>query len=237
MSKPSWFDASNRIWEICEQPFTPDLHPIMGDTQNLHRVRCLWLISFIQDMRTLMGGSSQLYLDGLSFHTAVRDAALLLWADSKYHTYTSMHQPECTPAEFRRLACLFFISVLLQGSMSTHQSAVSPLAQQIPIMSPGLDDLLLLDTFLDCTRPSWEGSVENLHTTLFHDFTSLPEGPQKMKYVLHMADVLRCMSDEARRGVEKCLLNMLCRIKGSELRFHSDDDWTPDSLLSSFHGI
>lgn len=235
MSKPSWFDSSNRIWEICEQPFTPDFHPIMGDMENLHRVRCLWLISFIQDMRTLMGGSSQLYLEGLSLYTAVRDAALLLWADSKHHTYTAMHQPECTPAEFRRLSCLFFISVLLQGSMSTHQYAASP-SLEMTTNSPVLDDLLLLDTYLDCSRPLWQGSVENLHTALFRDFTSLPDGPQKMKYVLHMADVLRCMSDEARRGIEKCMLNMLCRSKGSELRFSPEDDWTPDSLLSSFHG-
>ncbi|KAJ9193479.1 transcriptional regulator family: Fungal Specific TF [Paecilomyces variotii] len=237
MSKPSWFDSSNRIWEICEQPFTPDLHPIMGDMENLHRVRCLWLISFIQDMRTLMGGSSRLYLSGLSFYTAVRDAALLLWADSKHHTYTAMHRPECTPAEFRRLACLFFISVLLQGSMSTHEYAVSPSSPQAPMNSPVLDDLLLLDTYLDCSRPLWQGSVEKLHTALFRDFTGLPDGPQKMKYVLNMTDVLRCMSVESRRGVEKCLLNMLCRTKGSELRFSPDDDWTPDSLLSSFHGI
>jgi hypothetical protein len=82
----------------------------------------------------------------------------------------------------------------------------------------------------------WEGSVGNMHLFLFHHFVNLPNGSLKTKYAMQMTDVLGHLSLEARRGVEKCLLNMLCGTKGGKLRFSGEDSWTPDSLLSSMHG-
>src|SRR5690242_305239 len=58
MAKPSWFDSSNQIWELSRGP--PD--STTSNVLNLKQLRGLWLISFVQDMRTLRASSSQLRL-------------------------------------------------------------------------------------------------------------------------------------------------------------------------------
>ncbi|KAK9364980.1 hypothetical protein V1509DRAFT_634671 [Lipomyces kononenkoae] len=70
----------------------------------------------------------------------------------------------------------------------------------------------------------------------FMDRVIFPDGRMKAKYAMEITDILRHLSFEARRGVEKCLLNVLSGIQGGKLRFSAGDRWTPDSLLSSMHG-
>ncbi|KAK9491414.1 hypothetical protein V1508DRAFT_357993 [Lipomyces doorenjongii] len=232
MAKPSWFDSSNRVWEISEHSLDNSLHPMLASIIDLHKIYCLWLISFIQDMRTLMRSSSQLYQQGLRVYPAVHDAVLLLHFHFQLDAQTSMHDGP-TP-EYDRLACLLFISVLLQESMSSTSTATLPTSDSFP--RPPSNSLAILDVSLQESRNLWEGSVANMHLFLFHHFMNLPDGSLKTKYAVQMTDVLGHLSLEARRGVEKCLLNLLCGTKGGKLRFSAEDSWTPDSLLSSMHG-
>jgi len=225
MSKPSWFDSSNNIFELSAQPAAADRHPV-GNLESLRRVRCLWLISFIQDMRTFLTSSPELGINGLRRYGAVQDSLLLLRADMKQYTLNPPQDDACSEHEFARLACLFFICVLLQASAPAGDAA-SPLA------APNNFDLM--DASLQA-RDIWSGSVEDLHTALFHHFAQLLDSPQTTNYVLQMTNVLASLSREARRGVEKCLLQILSPVEsdddGSPL-----DDWTPDSLLSSLRGL
>ncbi|KAK9427125.1 hypothetical protein V1505DRAFT_318100 [Lipomyces doorenjongii] len=234
MAKPSWFDSSNRVWEISEHRLNNSLHPILASIVDLHKIYCLWLISFIQDMRTLLRSSSQLYQQGLGVYPAVHDAVLLLHHHFQLDAQTSTHEAGYPSREYDRLASLLLISVLLQESMSSTSTATLPTSGSFSRSSS--NRLAVLDASLQESRNRWEGSVGNLYLFIFHYFMNLPDGSLKAKYTMQMTDVLGHLSLEARRGVEKCLLNMLCGTKGGKLRFSAEDSWTPDSLLSSMHG-
>lgn len=98
-----------------------------------------------------------------------------------------------------------------------------------------------MDTILQ-TWNVWPGSVEDLHNLLFSNSTELPGSVQKTHYVLQMTNVLASLSSEARRGVERCLLRILCQAsgineQGTESPSSFDDNWTPDALLSSLRGL
>jgi hypothetical protein len=97
-------------------------------------------------------------------------------------------------------------------------------------------DFALLNDFLDQSRYSWQESVDVLHNSLFYHFYSLPDCDRKAKYVLDMTNVLRPMSGEARRGVERCLLKILWQAQSGDDASY-DESWTPDTLLSSLHGL
>ena len=227
MSKPTWFASSNNISEISEQSFHNAAKAALVDTQ---KVRCLWLISFIQDMRTLMAFSSRLYMDGLASYPSLYDAVLLL--RSNFHLANeSPPQTASFPSDYDRLACLFSICITMQESISR-----SPVTAALP--APEIhNDMALLDVALATSRNVWETSVYSLRAFLHHHFVAYhPDGAAKIDYVMKMTDVLGHLSLEARRGVEKCLLNMLCRAQEGKLFFLADDSWTPDSLLSSVHG-
>lgn len=111
-----------------------------------------------------------------------------------------------------------------------------PVAASLP--APEIyNDMALLDVALATSRNVWETSVYSLRAFLHHHFVAYhPDGAAKIDYVMKMTDVLGHLSLEARRGVEKCLLNMLCRAREGKIWFSADDGWTPDSLLSSVHG-
>lgn len=234
MTKPSWFDSSNSIYEISEEHGQMSLHPLLGTTVDLHKIRCLWLLSFIQDMRTLMSSTFQLYMEGLGVYPAVHDAVLLLYSFFQFEKLAQLQSAGYTAAEYVRMACLVFISMVLQDSLSltsdrqirTHSSSHIP-------MNNGL---AALDTALEGSRQFWESSTKHLYDFLFRHFTEPSGASSKAKYAMQMTDVIEHLSAEARRGTEKCLLNMLCGREGGKRRFSVEDSWTPDSLLSSVHG-
>ncbi|KAE8309787.1 hypothetical protein BDV41DRAFT_419970 [Aspergillus transmontanensis] len=227
MSKPTWFESSNNISEISEQSFQNAAKAALVDTQ---KVRCLWLISFIQDMRTLMAFSSRLYMDGLASYPSLYDAVQLLRANFHLANESPSHTASF-PSDYDRLACLFSICITMQESISR-----SPVAASLP--APEIyNDMALLDVALATSRNVWETSVYSLRAFLHHHFVAYhSDGAAKIDYVMKMTDVLGHLSLEARRGVEKCLLNMLCRAREGKMWFLTDDGWTPDSLLSSVHG-
>ncbi|KAK9369429.1 hypothetical protein V1509DRAFT_563093 [Lipomyces kononenkoae] len=232
MAKPSWFDSSNHIWEISDA-----LNPTLSSIIDMHKIHCLWLVSFIQDMRTLMRSSSKLHQYGLGEFRGVHDAVLLLYFyfQRDAQTYANDEAGYATP-EYDRLTCLFFISIVLQESMSSPYTFLPVLSTPgSSAMSSG-NSLAMLDASLNGSRTLWEGSVRNLHLFLFDHLVNFPDGSLKTTYAMQMTAILKNLSIEARRGVEKCLLNMLCGTKGGRLRFPGEDSWTPDSLLSSMHG-
>ena len=103
-----------------------------------------------------------------------------------------------------------------------------------PFWSSGLD---LLEQALMQSRGMGDFFVHNLRTFLHcHLVDAYPDGERKIEYVRTMTDVLGQVSVEARIGVEKCLLNMLCRTSGARAVFLVDGGWTRDSLLSSMRG-
>ncbi|KAK9320202.1 hypothetical protein V1517DRAFT_264826 [Lipomyces orientalis] len=233
MVKPSWFDPSNNIREISQHPLNNSLNSTVASIIDLHKVRCSWLISFTHHIQMLMRSSSQLYQHGLGGFRAVHDAVLQLHFYFQCDARTDVHEVGYATPEDDRLACLFLISVLLQGSLTS--TAALPISPGSFSTRPN-NSLAILDTSLHESRNLWEGSVGNLRSLLYEHVITVPDGWMKAKYAMDITDILRHLSLEARRGVEKCLLNILSGTNGAKLRFSHEDSWTPDSLLSSMHG-
>jgi hypothetical protein len=83
----------------------------------------------------------------------------------------------------------------------------------------------------------WGRSIHNLRSVLNESLTRLfVEGDFKGNYVTDLVQVLGTLSLEARRGVGKCLLNLLYCLGSNSNMLSIDDGWSPDSLLSSMHG-
>ncbi|KAL4804251.1 hypothetical protein BDV18DRAFT_142814 [Aspergillus unguis] len=224
MSRPSWLEPTNSLERI-SRPRTPP--NVSQDTTavDIHKVRCLWLISFTQDMRTFMGS---FYAQGLSSFPHTHAAVGLL-----RHTYLQSILPysgntPVTELEDEVLGCLFVISIVIQESISVPTTATGQ----------GLSTLDELEISLRGSQHIWAESVYSLRTILFESLTLLfGEGTSKVSYVMDLVQVLSTLSLEARHGVERCLLNLLYSLgnhNGNTLLI--DDGWSPDSFLSSMHG-
>ncbi|KAJ5160708.1 uncharacterized protein N7482_007712 [Penicillium canariense] len=198
----------------------------LHDNWRLEHVVYLW----VSDLRTFMGFSSRFYVRGLSTYPALYQAVLHL-RDEFQHTH-AMASPSSgmSPFDYERLICLFFICLMMQDSVSS--TPTDPMHSSF--RPSGLDTL---DGALMESRGMRDFSVQNLRPFLNHHLVELhPDGMQKIEYVRRMTEVLGLLRPEARIGVEKCLLNMLCRSNEGHTAFLVDDGWTPDSLLSSMHG-
>lgn len=218
MSKPSWFESTNDLSEISEH----NSHSILGSTIDLQKMRCLWLLSFIQDMRNLVGMSSQLYMDGLLAFPSLYSAILLIRDDFMFQGQA--YKTKYLASDYDRLACLFAISIMVQESVSMNFACPE-------------NELAVLDRSLQASCHDWVTSTHSLRSFLHSYFVnSHPKGSLKIEYVTQMTDVIKHLSLQAHRGIEKCLLNMLCRTREGRLPFYVDDGGTPDSLLSSVHG-
>ncbi|KAJ3518215.1 hypothetical protein NM208_g14598 [Fusarium decemcellulare] len=227
MSKPSWFDCSNQIEELSSPHHAVHLHPVLGDTVNLRRIRCLWLLSFVQDVGTFRSNSPDIYAHGTTQFPAIQEALGLLKRHLRQNESGSTREDICTDAEFTRLACLFFICILLQQSTSDSSSATDAVG------SRPYDTQLVayFNQFLDSARPTWHGSIDNLYKALFNNFDAGGRTGLNMEYIQNMTGVMASMTGGVRYGVERCLLNILCRTE--ENGFDAfDEEWTPDSLLS-----
>ncbi|KAL4947883.1 hypothetical protein BDW69DRAFT_177550 [Aspergillus filifer] len=227
MSRPSWLEPTNQLERISRPLPSPSIlqqadHTIAPDIQ---KVRCLWLISFTQDMRTFMGS---FYSQGLSSYPFTHAAVGLLrqtfsQSFQYYRTETPMSE-----LEEEMLGCLFAISVLVQESISTPSTA----------SWTGLNTLDELEISLAESQHMWTHSVYYLRTFLYDSLTLLfGEGAFKVNYVMDLVQVLGTLSLEARQGVEKCLLNLLYSLGSNNSNgLLIDDGWSPDSFLSSMHG-
>lgn len=232
MSKPSWFDSSNQLWEICDSSISARLHPILGNHDALPRIRSLWLISFIQDTRTLMNNSLVLYSSGITNYSHLQIALGTLYAAIPA-TNDNPDSHECDEREYTRLACVLFIVVIIQSSVvSPPSEGVSPTSSS-PIASVADFQMADLDLFLGNRKSEWLTSIEGLYNALFYGFPV--QGRSNISgYVLNLSTVISYMSQETRRGVERCLLNILPHTPSTS--WVDKNDWTPDVLLSSIRG-
>jgi hypothetical protein len=227
MSQPSWLESSNNLEEISRPPSqSPIAHPTLLSL-DVQKVRCIWLISFIQDMRTFMGS---LYGVMLSTFPSLYNAVTLLHYNFQLSIEASPFSSLGSYAvelENEMLACLFSIGVILQESMS-------PSYEDSPEI-PATNTLFLLDSILRDRQHEWSQSVSSLKVILHQSLLNLYSGGDaKVNYVSELVKVLGTLSLEARRGVEKCLLNLFYSLTKKNTLI--DDGWTPDSLLSSIHG-
>lgn len=234
MAKPSWFDSSNQLWEISDSPMSVRLHPVLGDEENLHRVRCLWLISFIQDMRTLMNNSLETYANGIAKYTAIQKALGLIRSEVSEQDTAGPDGDVCSDGENRRLASLLFISATLQSSINNSFEEGNPYMDS-GYQSPSNFNIHALEEVLHANTLSWAKSTENLYNLLFYGSLWNARDDGITSYVLNMAGMVSRMSVDTRRGVERCLLHILRQVPAS-VSFSLDDTWTPDGLLSSIHG-
>ncbi|KAJ5620224.1 hypothetical protein N7510_004208 [Penicillium lagena] len=225
MSKPSWFVSTNNLEEISHPPQFRNAHPDFLSL-DFQKVRCLWLLSFIQDLRTFMGSFYEVRLSRFaSLHTAIR----LLLDNFQPSTETTCHGSYSPGLEDEVLECLFSIGVMLQESISL-------LYEDTPELLAASNTLTMLDTALRESRDAWSHSVHNLRLLLYQSLKTCDNGGFKVNYVVELVRVLGTLSLEARQGIEKCLLNLFYSSEERGNMIFVDDGWTPDSLLSSMHG-
>ncbi|KAI1115558.1 tachykinin family protein [Nemania sp. NC0429] len=232
MTRPSWFDSSNQLSEISQQQAMASHHPVLGHVDNLYKTRCVWLLSFMQDMRTFMDHSPEIYNHGLAHYTFIRDALLVVKSDLR--TRDGGFQADDDDVDEReriRLACLFYICVMLQGSSVAHghseSGAQADFHQNYSVAS--------LNQGLASAHAQWQGSTHDLFECLFHGAMAAQTPPGKLRYALDITSVLGSMSPEARHGVEQCMLQILCQAAMGE-RTALNYEWTPDSLLACIQG-
>ncbi|EED13434.1 hypothetical protein TSTA_059210 [Talaromyces stipitatus ATCC 10500] len=281
MSKPSWFYPSNNISEISDsfsylriteesaspfsEPSTPTGLKIYGSNSNnseIPKLRSLWLISFIQDMRSLMANSSNLQSVGLWHYHSIYEAVTIL----RSSFLESMRHPEDATAnvhEHDRIACLFYIGVMIQECVSSkyhntiataaperddNVKSISPsnlsmCTVDVEVDEKSYDRLATLDKEMRDHKSIWMASIPQLEGFLLNHFMNHLGNVNRAEYVLHMTEVLTSLSREARNGVERCLLNMFGgRYSHIESPISSgtaagiDKEWTVDELLMSIHG-
>lgn len=221
MSRPSWFHTSNQIGGVFGQ------HLDEWATKNIHKIRCLWLLSFVQDIGTFICNNPSVHIGGLLQYPTITAALEVLYAHSKLLPQQA-DANNCGQEEFKRLACLLYICVLIQEAFT---EASDTAAMQ------GQGTEFSLELLLDQSRDWWQCSIDGLYDALFQTSFTNEAQHRKRDYVLHMAMVLRSLSNEARRGVESCLLGIMRHTtEGGRGDFLHDDQTTADSLLASIHG-
>ncbi|KAH6649040.1 hypothetical protein BKA67DRAFT_682151 [Truncatella angustata] len=231
MSKPSWFDSSNETGIVS---LATNSTPLIGSTENLHRLRCLWLLSFVQDMTNFTKRLHMVSPKGLTPLKSVERSVQLL-QKSMLVFNVCLDEIQQGDLAAKQLQCLFFICVLLQdnrhttveANLSSSNKHTSRLTQSVPLIER-------LDIFLEEHQIYWEQSVVHLHQLLFDNYVDA-DLAKIADYAMHMTEVLLALSTEARYGVQVCLVNILLRdnIEGRDDSLYGDE--TPDSLLSSLH--
>ncbi|RYC62750.1 hypothetical protein CHU98_g3477 [Xylaria longipes] len=231
MTRPSWFDSSNQLREISQQSMAT--HPVLGQLGNLYKTRCLWLLSFMQDMRTFMGNSPEIYSHGLAHYAFIRDALLIVRSDLYLHDEDLQDEDNMNERERIRLACLFYICVMLQGSIS--QGFAPDSGNPTPRDFHHGYSITYFDQCLARHHAQWQGSIQSLFHCLFNGEIAIQTPPSRLHYALDLTNILGSTSPEARHGVERCMLQILCQAL-METRTTLDYDWTPDSLLACIEG-
>jgi hypothetical protein len=231
MSQPSWLEPSNHLEELSRPPSQSSVTPLTLPPDDVQKVRCLWLISFIQDMRTFMGSLHRVGMPlSQSFNTAIN----LLQDKLPFSIETLSPRSNVDELENDMLTCLFSIGVILQELIPSSYDNILPITASSAVSS---DILTRLELALSASQDEWSHSVRNLRCILTHMLMELCNGgDSKVNYVAELVEVLCTLSLEARQGVEKCLFNLFYSLREREEVAWIDDGWTPDSLLSSVHG-
>lgn len=216
----------------------------LSDPNNpdIQKLRSLWLISFIQDMRSLMANSSNLQLEGLRHYHSLHEAVNVL-RTSFYNSINGTFDIH----EHDRIACLFYIGVMIQECVSSryHNTIATVTSATTTSMSPDMftneqtyDRLATLNSAMYEQQAVWRESIPQLEAFLLNHFMNQLGNMNRAKYVLQMTEVLTSLSREARNGVERCLLNMFNGryARDSLAEGAEGGGWTVDELLMTIHG-
>lgn len=281
MSKPSWFYPSNNISEISDSfsylrvSDKENISTSIGaqsfmdvdeDSTNseIPKLRSLWLISFIQDMRSLMANSSNLQSEGLRHYHSIYEAITILRTSFLESIRSSADPSSSNLYEHDRIACLFYIGVMIQECVSskyhntiadtssqesdTHAAVTQINAVAAKVDEKSYDRLATLNKALSEHQSIWKASITQLEGFLLNHFMNHWGNVNRAEYVLHMTEVLTSLSREARNGVERVLLNMFGGKYVNLSRFGEPDggvggasggsgkDWTVDELLMTIRG-
>ncbi|CAK7237835.1 catalase A [Sporothrix eucalyptigena] len=239
MAKPVWFHAANDITglaalpsalaHVTPTPFDHDAYHAIGAPVAAHKrlLRSLWLLSIVQDTRILIVSARACCRGGrLATCAALQDALRLLLADFKQdlvaHPGQAFASPAVpTPRERARIASIVLLCLLMQESVEADGA-------------DGADptELVIIDADLQDTRPLWPSSL-GLNAILFGRASKLPDGDLRTRYAENMTEVLLSCSCDAHRGVQKCLLRILCEALAIPDAHPWDESWTPDAVLAS----
>lgn len=242
MSKPTWFDIDNQIWEISNPSITSDLVSSLGSETNLHKLRCLWLLSFVQDLGTFVATSPERYKHGLSKYPFIQKAILLMQRETGYgHSSSSSCVPEDCPAtEHQHLSCLMLICIASHKRTAGHlpwsEQPISDVPDPTNTWHGEFDALAAIDQYLGDCFPHWADSMSSLSEWLLGANEGRGRFAEQARYALNMTEVLASLSLEARRGVGRCLLRILC-CAVSDKAESTNFSWMPDMLLSSLRGF
>ncbi|KAI1033207.1 hypothetical protein LB503_008571 [Fusarium chuoi] len=231
MARPIWFDCSNQIQELLTHTSEIPLHPTLRKESDLRVLRSLWLVSFIQDIGTFR---TNLLRTTPVHYSAFHEAISLLKAHRQDHELDTGRPELCSDLEFTRLACLLFICVLLQKSLSESPHDTGTY-QEGGWSFQRLDNLNLLNFCLEANHLSWHNSLENLNSILFFHFTASEGTELDPEYVRNMTTVLASLSGDARYAVERCLLETLCQASGGEQSLF-EERYSPSIILSTISG-
>lgn len=162
-----------------------------------------------------------------SLHRAIR------FLCDNYQLLMKVSQPDANVLgiEYEILTCLLTVSIILQESVSLG-------CEDTPHCKAGAQNVLaFLERTLRESQDAWTGSVNTLQAIFDKSLRGISKnGGVGISYIEEMVKVLGTLSEEARHGVGKCLLNLLKSSSKSGVLLLVDDGWTPDSLLSSMHG-
>ena len=134
---------------------------------------------------------------GIHIYPEIHDAVLCLSRDPGLPP-DSPRQEGYIDAQAHRLTCLFILVVIMQESFySTGPDLTSSFTYKLPE----------LNEFLYQRRPSWEDCPRRLHEILMGDHMLL--SPPAREFITKLGDNMVYLNEDARRAMEKCLLNTL----------------------------
>ena len=253
MTATSWLDSANRIADIVKVhaeaaaaafassgAADPGAQTMTGDVQTLHKIRCLWLLSLIQDLCSRRrhgrpGGGS----GGLGGHLNAVAAVVFLQRDQESDERDPlMAEQSCNQHELTRLSCIILIGLLVHDASSGACSPPRDDAARCASFNLARFDYLLQ---LAAAQGTLASSVEGIHSLALSSVLNThdpPAGFQKVQYATHVAEVLASMRPESRHCAERCLYHFLGlpqRREGSDTPLDGDTvaaDVPPDAFLS-----
>lgn len=235
MVKPTWFDTSNQIREISTPSESAHLNPILSNATNLDHIKSLWLLSFVQDLGKFITNPINIGSQDFEGSVSIPSAISLIQMDVERHVSLQSQHEACENGEYKTLACLLFIFILLKAS-AKHNIGIEIGQETGEPAATGLHDATSLFKHLDDDLDSWHDSMDGLYSRIFQNLSSASRIAFTANYALDMADILQSMSSEARLGVQRCLLYVLNQLSDdSDNPF--ENEWTPDALLASIHGM
>lgn len=172
------------------------------------KIHSLWLASFIQDFRTFMDTASA----QLTQYPSIQSAMAILVAGFRQSAQDVVLQSDdsFSKHEFSSIACILFICVLAQSV--SQPSAPAPVSCDSLFCgaSENAHSLFTVEALLAGSSSKMQAAEsEALFNTLFHGVDYLPDKSRKMEYAFKLTSILSRTSNEARRGVSKCLLHIM----------------------------